>query len=89
MKYITIFLYFLLILFIQIDQQQGNPMYPSFTDELQDYPSLRLNTMDDIDDKQQHHSIDQFWDRIVNNLSMLQRQRRFGNTRYGRSLPDE
>jgi len=84
-----IFIYLSLILLIQIDQQLAVPLDLSSSDDIQNYPLSWYNTINDIENTQHQHPIDHFYKRFVHELLLPERQRRFGNTKYGRSLQDE
>jgi hypothetical protein len=89
MKYIAIFIYLFLILLIQINQHQAIPMYLSSRRDTRKYPLSWYHTNNDFEDRQHHRSIDRHYKRVFNDLLSVQRERRFGNTKYGRSLPTE
>ncbi|CAF2522621.1 unnamed protein product [Rotaria sp. Silwood2] len=93
----TILLVFLCILFLQ---QQVACIEFSSSDEIEERPSrshsslssLRkswIKQLKDINDSEQHDDLEHVWKRLVSELSSLRQRRRFGNTRYGRSLPSE
>ena len=87
MKHITILIYFLLILLIQIDQQEALPIHLAFIRDVESYPpSLWYDTINDDENRQLERSMVPFYKRFVNDLLSLHRQLRFGNTKYGRSL---
>jgi hypothetical protein len=87
MKHMTILIYLLVILLIQIDQHQAIPIHLAYIRGIETYPpSLWYDTIDDIEDRQEERSIDRIYKRFVNDLLLLHRQLRFGNTKYGRSL---
>jgi hypothetical protein len=89
MKHIIIFIYLSFILLIQIDQQQAAPIDLSSSDDIQNYPLSWFNTINDIEDRQHQHPMDGYYKRFINELLLPERQRRFGNTKYGRSLRNE
>jgi transposase len=95
----TIILVFLFVLFIQFNQQQAASIHLSSSEELQDLPlhapsSLlnswynRLNDIQETEEQQQQRYSDHLWKRVAADLPSYRQRRRFGNTRYGRSLPD-
>ena len=86
MKHMIIFIYLTFILFIHIDQNQSIPIDLSSSDDIQLYSSLWDNTINDIEHEK---SIDHYYKRFIDQLLLPERQRRFGNTKYGRSLQDE
>ena len=90
----TIVLFFLSILFIQ---QQAATIYDSSSEEIQDHrlqPSSAsllnswYNRGDDIQEQEEDKYVDRLWKRFSFDLSPNRQRRRFGNTRYGRSLPN-
>lgn len=89
MKHILIFIYFLLILFIQFNQQQAAPVDLSSSDDMQYDPLSWYSALDELENRQYHHPTDHFYKRFIHELLLPERQRRFGNTKYGRSLKDE
>jgi len=89
MKYLTIFIYFLLILFIQIEQQQAVPTLLSSAEDTQNYPSRWYDAINEIEENRQQHPLYRYYKRFIDDLLLPERQRRFGNTKYGRSLPNE
>jgi len=89
MKHIIIFIYFSLILLIQIDQQQAVPLDLSSSDDIQNYPLSWYNAINNIENRQHQRPIDRYYKRFVHELLLPERQRRFGNTKYGRSLQNE
>jgi hypothetical protein len=91
MKYIIIFIYLSFILLIQIDQQQAVPIDRSSSDDNQNYPLSWYNTINDIEDLQYQRPINNYYKRFLHELilPLPERHRRFGNTKYGRSLPNE
>jgi hypothetical protein len=40
----------------------------------------------DTEDRQDQHPIDHYYKRFIDDLLLPERQRRFGNTKYGRSI---
>ncbi len=96
MPRLPILLVFLFILFIQFNHQQASSVYYSSLDDIEDplFPSRvpssllhvwynRLNNLKQQDD------IEHIWKRFSPELAHLRQRRRFGNTRYGRSLSDD
>lgn len=95
---LSILFVFLSILFIQFNFQQASSIYRSTYDELEDtrlrsHPSSsslldlwynRLNDFNDNNDIQE--DMGHVWKRYSPELTQLRQRRRFGNTRYGRSL---
>ncbi|CAF0997888.1 unnamed protein product [Rotaria sp. Silwood1] len=92
---LTILLVFLCILFIQ---QQVTCVELSFSDEIEERPTRShspllsslhkswYKQLNDINESEQHDDLEQLWKRFVSELTSLRQRRRFGNTRYGRSL---
>ena len=86
MKAINLSLCFLLFLLFQIDRQEASPVYLSSMEDTDDHPSWQYNDMDHpAADEDARSSPEQLWKRLVLDLPTYQRERRFGNTRYGRS----
>ncbi|CAF1184196.1 unnamed protein product [Rotaria sordida] len=95
---LAILFVFLCILFIQ---QQVAGVEPSSFDAIEEDPdrsqssllsSLRRSwyeQLNDINDNEQHDDLEHLWKRFVSELSSFRQRRRFGNTRYGRSLPSK
>jgi hypothetical protein len=89
----------LVFLFIQFNQQQASSIYRSSLDEtenplVQSPVSLSLlnlwyNRLNDLQENEQQENIEHVWKRFSPDLTQLRQRRRFGNTRYGRSLPDD
>ncbi|CAF0794014.1 unnamed protein product [Adineta steineri] len=88
MKSITIFLYFLLILFVQIEQQQAIPTFLLSLEDFQKYPPAWYETVNENEERQENDPLTHYYKRFFNDLSVPHRQRRFGNTKYGRSLTE-
>ncbi|CAF1226707.1 unnamed protein product [Rotaria magnacalcarata] len=86
MKYIAVFLYLLFILIIQIDQQQAIPRDFLDTDNTHNYSSALDETISDTDLRRQQRRDDHYLQRFVNDFFQFQQHRRFGNTKYGRSI---
>ncbi len=86
MKHILIFIYLFVILLIQIDQQQAVPVYLSSSEDIQNYPMSWYDKFHDTEDRQDQHPIDHYYKRFIDDLLLPERQRRFGNTKYGRSI---
>lgn len=91
MKYFLIVIYFLFILLIQIEQEQAVPLDLSSSDDVQNEAlSSWYSKLNDLDYLQYHpRRINHYFKRYMNDILLPERQRRFGNTKYGRSLPDE
>jgi hypothetical protein len=101
MDRLTILVVFLFILFIQFNQQEAARVYPSSSlDEVQDplylsplsavIRSSLYHRLNDISsDNEPQEDIDNIWKRFSPELLQLRQRRRFGNTRYGRSLPND
>jgi hypothetical protein len=98
MARLSILLVFLFILFVQFNYQEASPVYSSTLDDIEDprYPSHasssllnlwydRLNNLEDNNEQQEN--LEHVWKRFSPDLIQLRQRRRFGNTRYGRSLP--
>jgi len=79
---------------MQFNQQQAARIYLPSIDDIDDRPipssfnSWYNNQLDDIQDNEQQEYADHLWKRLVPELAPLRQRRRFGNTRYGRSLPN-
>jgi hypothetical protein len=86
MKQFIIFMY---LLFILINRQQATPIYLSSSEDNQNEPLSWYNTINNLDDSRYQRPIERYYKRFVNDLLLPERQRRFGNTKYGRSLHDE
>ncbi|CAF3288336.1 unnamed protein product [Rotaria socialis] len=86
MKYIAVLLYLSFILIIQIHQQQATPIYFLDTDNTHNYSSLLDETINDTDLRRQQRRNDHYLKRFANDLFQFQQHRRFGNTKYGRSI---
>ncbi|CAF3717275.1 unnamed protein product [Rotaria sp. Silwood1] len=86
MKCVTAFIYLLLILIIYVDQQQASPLDFLSRKHFEYYPLSLDDTIDDIEQTQHERSNDRDFRRFINDPSLFQQQRRFGNTKYGRSL---
>ncbi|CAF0818019.1 unnamed protein product [Rotaria sordida] len=86
MKYIAIFIYLLLILIIRIDQQQAIPHNFLSRRYFQSYPLSLDDTNNDIEQTQYERLNERDFRNFLNDPSLFQQQRRFGNTKYGRSL---
>ena len=84
MKAISMPLCILLLLSLQIHQHQAGPVYLSSVEGPEDHPSWQYNEIDHHADEDARPSPEQLWKRLAQDLSTYQRQRRFGNTRYGR-----
>jgi hypothetical protein len=87
MKQFIIFIY---LLFLLINRQYASPIYLSSSEDNQNEPSLSwYNTIRSLENRRYQRPIDRFYKRFVNDIILPERQRRFGNTKYGRSIPDE
>ncbi len=85
MKSIIFFMYLLLFLIIQIDQQYAIPVSISSSEDNQYEPLSWYKTINNFEDNHhQQHSIDRSYKRFINDFILPNRQRRFGNTKYGR-----
>lgn len=80
----------LFVLCLQFNHQHALNIHLPALDESEDRPSsfnswyTQLNDMEESD---QEENVDHLWKRFSPDLSTLRQKRRFGNTRYGRSLP--
>jgi hypothetical protein len=97
MHRLTIVVLFLFTLFIQFNQQEAASIYLPALDETEDRRSvgsasvlrnLWYNRLNDMQDSDQEDYVDHLLKRFSPESSPLRQRRRFGNTRYGRSLPD-
>ena len=86
MKQLIIFIYLLLLL---IHRQYATPVYLSSSEDNQNDALSWYNTIKSLEDRRYQRPIDRFYKRFVNDIILPERQRRFGNTKYGRSIPDE
>ncbi|CAF3309770.1 unnamed protein product [Rotaria socialis] len=88
----------ILIVFICIllnQQQVACVRFLSYDEiERSPYPSRSLighnawyNYLNDMDESEQHEPNYNLWKRVASKISSTRQRRRFGNTRYGRSLP--
>jgi len=100
MARLTILLVFLFILFIQFNHQEASSIYRSRYDDIEEplFPSpvssylLNLwyhQLSNSQNNEQQNDDIEHIWKRFSPDLTQLRQRRRFGNTRYGRSLPND
>ena len=89
MKHVAFLLYLVLVLLMQISPRQALPMSLSSDNKFQD--DLLPSWYEAESESEQQHPSDRQWKRRFHDLlaSQRQRQRRFGNTRYGRSLSAE
>ena len=84
MKQIIVFIYFLFILFLQLNPQQATPVYLSSSEDTQnDSPSL-YEQYNDLEKRLYQQSINRYYKRYLHDYLLPERQRRFGNTKYGR-----
>lgn len=94
----TLFI-FLCIVFIQLNSQQ-NVVSASVSSSIDDNeenqslsePSLSLliswyNQLHDLNKRNHQESFDHLWKRYIFERPPMRERRRFGNTRYGRSVP--
>jgi hypothetical protein len=86
MKQFIIFMY---LLFILINRQYATPVYLSSSEDNQNEPLSWYNTIKKLENRRYQRPLDRYYKRFVNDILLPERQRRFGNTKYGRSLLNE
>jgi hypothetical protein len=86
MKQFIIFMY---LLFILINRQYATPVYLSSSEDNQNEPLSWYNTIKKLEHRRYQRPLDRYYKRFVNDILLPERQRRFGNTKYGRSLLNE
>ena len=97
MARLTIFFIFLFVLFLQIAEQHAARIHQKFSDEIDESPRSKsvyqswYNQMNDIQngEQQQQDDFEHIWKRFSADAAKLRQRRRFGNTRYGRSLTND
>jgi hypothetical protein len=99
MARLTISLIFIFVLFIQFNEQQAASIqHISTLDQMEDpsfspadSSSLLNRWYQHLNEKQedQQNNLEHIWKRFLPDLTQLRQRRRFGNTRYGRSLPTD
>jgi hypothetical protein len=99
MARLTSLFVFLFILFIQFNHQEASSIYRSKYDDIEEplLPSpisssllnLWYNQLTNSQNNEQQEDIEHIWKRFSPDLTQLRQRRRFGNTRYGRSLPND
>lgn len=98
MARLTIFFVFLLVLLLQIAEQQAARIHPKYSDDI-DESARSKSVYDQLYDiqtgEQQQQEDDQqddfehIWKRFSADVAKLRQRRRFGNTRYGRSITND
>ena len=83
------FLCFVLILSVQFEQYQAIPTALSSIEEIPSDVSAWYDMVAADEDKQLQHPLYGSYKRFLDELLLPERQRRFGNTKYGRSVPSE
>ncbi|UJR26584.1 hypothetical protein I4U23_007904 [Adineta vaga] len=96
---LTLLLLFLCVLFIQFHPEQAASVYLPSADDTDDQPvalpsssllkSWYNKRFSDLEDNDQNEYMEHLWKRYSPELGSLRQRRRFGNTRYGRSLSEE
>jgi hypothetical protein len=96
---LTILLAFLCVFFVQFHQHQVASVYLPSADDTDEqsvaYPSSALwrswynKRVHDLDDSEQQEEMEHLWKRYASDFAPLRQRRRFGNTRYGRSLSED
>ncbi|UJR22505.1 hypothetical protein I4U23_025556 [Adineta vaga] len=89
MNQLTIFIYFLLILFVQFGQNKAVPTFDLSIEDIQNDPSAWYDFIENHKDKPLKSHLNHAYKRFLNDLLLPERQRRFGNTKYGRSISNE
>ena len=94
MHFPTVILFSLLVLFVHVNSQHAASLYPSSSEDIQDRPSsfvrqARLNRLQRLASGEEEDIIDHLWKSFSNHLLLDRARRRFGNTRYGRGLPND
>ncbi len=99
MASLTNLLAFLFILFLQFNDQQAANIHYTSLNEIEDplFPtpisSSLLNSwynrLHNLQEEEQQEDLEHVWKRFSSDSVPLRQRRRFGNTRYGRSLPND
>lgn len=97
MARLTIFFVFLFVLFLQIAEQHAARIHQTYPDEIDESPHSKsvyqswYDQMNDIQngEQQQPDDFEHIWKRFSADAAKLRQRRRFGNTRYGRSLTND
>jgi hypothetical protein len=86
-------------LFIQFHQQQAANIHHTPLDEIEEplFPSpvsssllnLWYNRLHELQENEQQEDVEHIWKRLSPDFIQLRQRRRFGNTRYGRSLSND
>lgn len=92
----TIFFAFLFVLFLQINEDQAAKIYHKYSEEIDESPLPKsvqsslykswYNQLNDLQNDQRQDDLEHIWKRFSADAAKLRQRRRFGNTRYGRSL---
>lgn len=87
------------LLFIQFYEQQAANIHHTSLDEIEDplFPSPVsssllnhwYNRLHQLQDNEQQEDLEHVWKRLSPDSIQLRQRRRFGNTRYGRSLSND
>lgn len=86
-KYTALLVYLLFIIMMLIDQQQATPLDFLSREHSYNYPSSSWEeVINNARHRQDHRRNAQYFKRFANDLLQFHQQRRFGNTKYGRSL---
>ena len=90
----TIVLVLAFVLLVQIQPQQAASVLLTSSEEAQERPSSLLlhswyNRLNEIAEREREEDADRIWKRFSSDLSAFPQKRRFGNTRYGRSLSQD
>ena len=95
MKNLIIFMYLSLLLIFQIANYHAVPLYPSSSEDNPNEVLSWYHLLKKFEQTRDRHYYNQrpanhYYKRFTNNEYLLpERQRRFGNTKYGRSLSME
>ena len=92
----TVLFAFLFVLFLQFNEDQAAKIHHKHSGEIEESPHLKsvqsslYNSWDDqwngLQNDEQQEDLDHIWKRFSADAVKLRQRRRFGNTRYGRSL---
>lgn len=86
MKHVAVLLCFLLLFFTQIEQLQATPIRSLFRDEMPSDAPVWNDVLAEVGVNRVQHPLYESYHRFLNDRVLPDRQRRFGNTKYGRSL---
>ena len=89
----TIILVLAFVLLVQVQPHRAASVLLTSSEEAQERPSSRLlhswyDRLNEIDEREREDA-DRIWKRFSSDLSAFPQKRRFGNTRYGRSLSQD